>query len=193
MSLKFEQFVVSRFEYVQCFIAGGMIEGSDSHRALSKKVVDLMSKQLHFVPFIERTAAQRLLAITSSSSLIDTDKQELMCRLNDKVDLEACTDAASLGPSSSVSASSADGSAGSRPAGLAILAATPKKAPKLTQEHKYIHNYGPEQLWAIICNPSASMQTKLSTMAFFLKQIGLRYISEQKQRQRLLPCAGTSV
>ena len=44
MSLKFEQFVTSRFEYVQYFIAGGMIEGSDHHRSLSKKVLDLVSK-----------------------------------------------------------------------------------------------------------------------------------------------------
>ena len=189
MSLKFEQFVESRFEYMTCFLAGGMVEGSPRHNELSKKVLDLVSKQLNFVPSMNCNAARRLLAITSSSPLIGTDKQELMCRLNDKVDMEACVDASSPEPSSSVTTSS--GSAGPGPVGL-VLAATPKKTTKLTQEHKHIHNYGTEQLWTIVCSPSASMQTKLSELACFLKKIGLRDPSE-KQRSRLLPCAGTSL
>ena len=189
MSLKFEQFVESRFEYMTCFLAGGMVEGSPKHNEIWKKVLETVSRQLHFVPSMDCNAARRLLAITSSSPLIGTDKQDLMCRLNDKVDMEAGVDASSPEPSSSGSTSS--GSAGPGPVGL-VLAATPKKATKLTQEHKHIHNYGNEQLWAIVCSPSASMQTKLSTMACFLKMIGSRYLSE-KQRPRLLPCAGTSL
>ena len=78
MSLKFEQFVESRFEYMTCFLAGGMVEGSPKHNELSKMVLDLVSKQLHLVPSIDCTAARRLLAMTSSSSLLETDKQELM-------------------------------------------------------------------------------------------------------------------
>jgi hypothetical protein len=101
MSVKFEKFVASRSEYLECFLAGGLIEGSEKHLTLSKKVLDMVSKQLHFVPSIECTVARRLLAMTMSSSLIGTDKQELMCRLNDKVDLEEMTD----GPSPLLSSS----------------------------------------------------------------------------------------
>ncbi len=103
MSLKFEQFVEARFEYMTCFLAGGMVEGGDKHLSLSKKVLGLVSKQLHFVPSMDCNAARRLLAMTSSSSLLETDRQELMCRLNDKVDLDESTDASSLASASSAS------------------------------------------------------------------------------------------
>ena len=171
MSEKFEQFVVARFEYLSCFLAGGMVEGSSKHNELSKKVLDTVSKQLHFVSSMGIDTAKRLLSKTSLSPLISTDKQELMCRLNDKVDMEADVGASSPEPSSS-------GSAGPDPVGI-VLAETPKKATKLTQEHKSIHNYGTEQLWTIICSPAASIQTKLSAMALFLKTIGMRWISEK--------------
>ena len=130
MSEKFEQFVVARFEYMECFLAGGMVEGSPKHHELSKNVLGLVSKQLHFVSSIHIDTAKRLLSKTSLSPLISTGKQELMCRLNDKVDMEADVGASSPEPSSSVTTSS--GSAGPGPVGL-VLAATPKKATKLTQ------------------------------------------------------------
>jgi hypothetical protein len=135
MSLKFEQFLAPRYEYVECHIAGGVDVDSVRHRELSKKVLESVSKQLHFVPSIDCTTAARLIARTSSSSLIETDKQELMCRLNDKVDLDESTDASSL-------ASASSASSGPGPAGHAILAETPKKTTKVLQDHKYLHNYG---------------------------------------------------
>ena len=179
MSLKFEQFLGSRHEYVQCHIAGGVDVDSVRHRELSKKVLDCVSKQLHFLPSIDCSTAARLIARTSSSSLIETDRQELMCRLNDKVDMEADVGASSPEPSSSASA-------GPSPVGI-VLAETPKKVTKLTQEHKSIHNYGTEQLWTIICSPAASIQTKLSAMALFLKTIGMRWISEKNSGSGFCP------
>ena len=57
MSQKFEQFVQSRFEYMACFLDGGMIEGSIKHHEISKKVLDIVSKQLHFVTSMDCNAA----------------------------------------------------------------------------------------------------------------------------------------
>jgi len=171
---------------VKCYVAGGVAEGSDRHRELSKKVLDSVSKQLQFVPSIDCTAARRLLAMTSSSSLLDTDKQELMCRLNDKVDLDESTDASSL-------ASASSASSGPGPAGHAILAETPKKATQVLQDHKYLHNYGKQALWAIICNRSTSIDTKLSTFAIFAKSIGLRYISEKTAAAAAALCRHFSI
>ena len=139
-----------------------------------------MSKQLHVVPSIECNAARRLLAMTRSSSLIGTDKQELMCRLNDKVDLGEMTD----DPSPVLSSS---GSAGPGSGGLTILAATQIKTSKPSQELKHIHNYGAEQLWGVICSQSASMETKLTAMAIFLKKFGVRFIAEQNSDSGLGP------
>ena len=190
MSQKFEQFVQSRFEYMACFLAGGMIEGSIKHHEISKKVLDTVSKQLHFVTSMDCNAAKRLLAITSSSPLIGTDKQELMCRLNDKVDMEASVDTLSPEPSSSGSTSS--GSAGPDPVGP-VLAISPKKVTKISQVHPYIHNYGNEPMWTIVCSPTTAMQTKLSTMAVSLKAMGVRHMSEKTAAAACALCRHFSI
>ena len=78
MSKKFEQFVESRFEYLKCFLAGGMAEDGPKYHQISKKVLATVSKQLHFVPSMDCNAARRLLAITSSSPLIGIDKHASM-------------------------------------------------------------------------------------------------------------------
>ena len=106
---KFEHFLVSRCEYMRCFIAGGVTQGSEPHVALSKKVLGMASKQLHVMPSVDCETASRLVDIATSSMLIPADKHELMVRLNDKVDLAA-----------GVVASSA------RSARLAVEAASPK-------------------------------------------------------------------
>ena len=85
---KFEHFLVSRCEYLRCFIAGGVCQGSEPHVALSKKVLDMASKQLHFMPSVGCETARQLVDIVTSSMLTPADKHELMVRLNDKVDLE---------------------------------------------------------------------------------------------------------
>ena len=97
---------------------------------------------------------------------------ELLWRLNDKVDLDQGTDAASPAPSS-----------GSKD----VPGSVQKKANPKAQEHKFIHAYGTAKLWLTIQNQSMSMETKLSTMALFLKQIGVKHISEQNSGSGFSP------
>ena len=123
MSVKLEEFVISRFEYMQCMLAGGMEEGSDKHNAMSKKVLALVTSQLHNIKEIDRLAANRLIAGISSSPMNGADKQLLMCSLNEKVDLA--------------------GDAGPAVEGAAFKPTGGKTA----QVHMYIHNYGTEELW----------------------------------------------
>ena len=152
----------------------------------------MASKQLYFMPSVACETASQLVDIVTSSMLTPADKHELMIRLNDKVDLEESTGDENPGGPSSGSGGPSSGSVGPVPVGHTTPASTPKKNGKAAQEHKFLHNYGPERLWAVICDRTVTIETKLSAMAFFLSQLGMRWLSE-KQRQRLRPCAGTSV
>ena len=57
-------------------------------------------------------------------------------------------------------------------------ASTPKKSGKAAVEHKFLHNYGPEHLWAIVCDRTVDLDTKLSAMALLLSQLGIRWLHE---------------
>ena len=94
---KFEDFLVSRCEYMRCFVASGVVQGSKPHVQLSSKVVHMASMQLHFVPYFDCTTASRLVDIVTTSILVPADKHELIVRLNDKVDLEERSDEPNLG------------------------------------------------------------------------------------------------
>ena len=154
---------------------GGMAEDGVEHNKLSKKVYDLLLKQLHFIASIECTAAQRLMEMIRQSPLVGLDKQELMCRLNDKVDLCALEDA-SLAPSGD-SGLAASGSGEPFPDAIAI--ASPTKKAKTQIEHRTLHNYGTERLWHRICDRALPIEPKLQEMGVFMKDIGLRYFSEK--------------
>ena len=57
MSLKLEEFVISRFEHMRCMLDGGMAEGGDKHNLMSKKVLQLVTSQLHNIKNIDCVAA----------------------------------------------------------------------------------------------------------------------------------------
>ena len=118
MSAKLEEFVISRLEYMQCMLAGGMEEGSDKQNAMSKKVLTLVTTQLHNIKEIDCLAANRLIASISSSPMHGADKQQLLCSLNEKVELAA--------------------DARHAVEGAAFKPASGKNAGV----HMYIHNYG---------------------------------------------------
>ena len=153
MSVKLEDFVISRLEYMQCMLAGGMEEDSDKHNAMSKKVLTLVTTQLHNIKAIDCHAAQGLIAGISSSPMNGADKQQLMCSLTEKVNLAADAEPVVEG--------------------VAVKPSGGKNA----QVHMYIHNYGTEQLWRGICDRQLVMDVKLQAMAVFLKRIGIRNIS----------------
>ncbi len=46
-------------------------------------------------------------------------------------------------------------------------------------EHKFRHNYGPEHLWVVVCDRTVDLDTKLSAMAIFLYQLGMRWLAEK--------------
>ena len=125
MSVKLEALVISRFEYMQCMLAGGMEEGSDKHNAMSKKVSTLVTTQLHNRKDIDCLVAGRLIAAISSSPMKSADKQQLMGSLNEKVDL-----AADAGPAVEGAAFKPSGGTNA-------------------QVHMHIHNYGTKKLWRL--------------------------------------------
>ena len=94
--------------------------------------------------------------------LTPVDKHGLIIHLNDKVDLEESVDDPNPGGPSSGSGGPSSGSVGPVPVGHTTPAATPKKSGKGAVEHKYLHNYGPERLWIVICDKTVTLETKLS-------------------------------
>ena len=92
MTMKFEQFLVSKCEYMRCFVSGGVCEGDGAHLSLSNKVLVVVAKQLHFVGSVDSTTASRWVDIATSSMLTTADKRDLLTHLNDKVDLEESVD-----------------------------------------------------------------------------------------------------
>ena len=175
---KFEDFLVSRCEYMRCFVAGGVVQGSKPHVQLSSKVVHMASMQLHFVPYFDCTTASRLVDIVTTSILVPADKHELIVRLNDKVDLEECNDDPNPGPSSG-SGGPSSGSIGLEPADHPTLVVPPRPRKQISQEHNYLHNYGPRHLWDTICDKAVSMDTKLGAFALFLFLVGMRWLAEK--------------
>ena len=92
-TMKFEQFMESKCEYLRCFLAGGGVcEGSEAHLSLSRKVLAVAAKQLHFVGSVDSTTASRWVDIVTSSMMTPEDKRVLLNHLNDKVDLEESVD-----------------------------------------------------------------------------------------------------
>ena len=95
---KFEDFLVSRCEYLKRLVAGGgVVPGSKPHVALSKKVLDTASRQFAFVGVVNCTTASRVMDIVTSSQMMPEDKHELIVRLNVKVDLDECVDGSNPG------------------------------------------------------------------------------------------------
>jgi len=105
---------------------------------MSKKVLVMLMKQLHFVASLECTAGQRLMKLIRKSPLVGLDKQELMCRLNDKVDLCALEDSGLAASGNSGLAASGSG----EPSPDAIAIASPAKKNK---DSSRAQNY--PQLW----------------------------------------------
>ena len=175
MSSRLEELAKSRFEYKECMLDGSMAADGVDHNKLSKKVHDMLMKQLHFIASIECTAADRLMKMIRKSPMVCLDKQQLMCSLNDKMDLGAIgdSDLAAAGDSGLA----ASGSGGPSPDAIVIVSSV-KKA-KTLQEHRSIHNYGPEQLRKGICDKAVPMEVKMQVMAAFLKTRGVRYIAEK--------------
>ena len=92
-TMKFEQFMEGKCEYLRCFLAGGGVcEGSEAHLSLSRKVLAVAAKQLHFVGSVDSTTASRWVDIVRTSMLTPADKHGLIIHLNDKVDLEESVD-----------------------------------------------------------------------------------------------------
>ena len=79
------------------------------------------------------------------------------------------------------------GSVEHAPAEHPTLEATPKKQKQISQEHHYLHNYGPAYLWEVICSKTAPMETKLSAMALFLYQLGMRWLAEKNSGSGYVP------
>ena len=173
-TVRFERFMSSNLEYLKCFSAGtGVGEGSEEHLKLSKKVLTAMAKQLHFVKSVDSTTAKRWVDSVTSSMLTTDDKRDLLKHLNDKVDLEEPVDNHNPGGNpSSVSG-------GVVPALQTTLATAVKKTHKNGIDHKFIHNYGYEKLWGLICDRTVSIDIKLQLMTLFLSQLGLRFPSEK--------------
>ena len=94
---KFEDFLVSRCEYLKCVVVGGVVPGSKPHVTRSKEVLDMASRQFTFVGVVDCTTASRLVAIVTSSQMMPEDKHELIVRLNVKVDLDECADGSNPG------------------------------------------------------------------------------------------------
>ena len=180
--MKFEQFMEGKCEYLRCFLAGGGVcEGSEAHLSLSRKVLAVAAKQLHFVGSVDSTTASRWVDIVTSSMLTPEDKSDLLNHLNDKVDLEVSVDNHNPGvraPSSGTGRPSS-GSGGFVPVEHTTLAATVKQIRKKGVDHKYIHNYGSEKLWGLILNRAVHVDTKLQAMALVLSQLGWRFPSEK--------------
>ena len=175
MSSKLEEVANSRFEYIECMLDGGVAAGSAKHTEMSKKVVDLIMKQLHFVDSIECTAGRRLMKVIRKSPLVGLHKQELMCRLDDKVDLSAIEDSGLAASDTSGLAAAGSG----EPSPDAIAIASPAKKAKPQVEHRTIHNYGTAKLWNCICDRQLTLEPKLQEMGVFMKLIGLRYFTEK--------------
>ena len=186
-TMKFEQFLVSKCEYMRCFVAGGVCEGSGAHLSLSNKVLAVVAKQLHFVGSVDSTTASRWVDIVTSSMLTPADKHDLIIHLNDKVDLEESVDDQNPGGPSSGSGGPSSGSVGLVPVGHTTPAATPKKSGKVAVEHKFLHNYGNERLWDVICDRTVTIDTTLSAMALFLSQLGMRWLSEKNSGSGYVP------
>ena len=176
---KFEDFLVSRCEYLKCVVAGGVLPGSKPHVTLSKQVLDMASRQLNVLGVVDCTTASRLVDIVTSSTMMPEDKHELIVRLNVKVDLDECADGSNPGGPSSGSGGASSGSVELAPVEHPTLAATPKKQKQISQEHHYLHNYGPAYLWEVICSKTAPLETKLSAMALFLYLLGMRWPAEK--------------
>ena len=129
-TMKFEHFMGGKCEYLRCFLAsGGVCEGSEAHLSLSRKVLAVAATQLEFVASLNTTTATRIVDIVMSSNLTPDDKNDLLNRLNDKVDLEESVDNHNSGvraPSSGTGGPSS-GSGGFVPVEHTTLAATVKK------------------------------------------------------------------
>ena len=168
----FERFMSSNLAYLKCYSAGTG-DGSEDHVKVSKKVVTAMAKSLHFVKSVDATTAKRWVDSVTASMLIPADKHDLLKHLNDKVNLEEPVDNDNpRGNPSSVS----DGVV---PVLQTTLAAAMKKTHKNGIDHKFIHNYGYEKLWGVMCDRTVGIDIKLQLMTLFLSKLGLRFPSEK--------------
>ena len=64
---------------------------------------------------------------------------------------------------------------------------------KRAVEHKFLHNYGPEHLWVVVCDRTVDLDTKLSAMALLLSQLGIRWIHEKTAASAASLCRYWSV